>query len=251
MAEETVVGASETPVLESAPASVPAPAETAPVVAPSGDAAASAPAEAAVVAEPETQSPEAAAAEPAAETPATESPTAEEAAPVEAAEAPTYTAFTLPEGMAPDPERLSAFTELASKHALTQEVAQDLINLHTAELQRFAQDTQKALVDKQWDDFAKTRAGWRDDFAKQAGNRHDTILEDAKGAVALAIPNEDKRKAFWAAMEATGAGDHPDVINVFGTLGRKLRERAAPPNGLPPKTQPANPADRRYGTPRR
>lgn len=180
-------------------------------------------------------------------------PKPEDAPSAEAIEPPapepiTYEAFNYPEGITVDDEQLTPFVEALGKHGANQEFGQELIDLHTAQLQRYAEH----LHQRQIDTFAKTREGWRKDFEASAGNQRDTLLGDAKTAITAAMPDEKDRKALWDVLSFTGTGDHPLVIRAFANLGTKLRERSAPPASLP--TNPAStgrPADRRYGAAQR
>lgn len=188
--------------------------------------------EAAPVAEPEVKAPDAAEAKPEGE-----------AAPAEA-EPLKYEAFKLPEGFTAQPEQIESFTGLIGKYGVPQEAAQELMDLHAGALQKAAD----AMAQHQQDVFAETRRGWVQDFEKTAGNRRDTILNDAKFAITDTIKDAKEREALWNVLAFTGAGDNPAVINAMAKMGRRLRERSAPAQGLPARAQPNNPADRRYGS---
>lgn len=185
---------------------------------------------------------------------------AEEAKPVEAAEvalepaiepvvepileAPiTYDAFKLPDGLTPSDEILTPFTEILGQHKISQEDGQKLIDLHTSALN----DAVKAMDQRQRDVFEEMRAGWRKDFDKQAGNRRQTLVNDAKWLKSQILPDQKARDAFDEVMGYTGMGDHPAFINFMAATAKKLRERGAPANPTPPKGKPANPWDARYG----
>lgn len=173
-----------------------------------------------------------------------------EAAPIEpevAAEpvAPVYTDFSLPEGLSAAPEQVEAFTGVLGKYGLTQEAGQELMNLHATALKQAAD----AMAQRQQDVFVETRRGWVQQFDKGAGNRRDTILNDAKFAITSTITDAKERAALWQVLgDVTGAGDHPAVVNLLGKIGARLRERNAPPSPIPNNAaKSANPADRRYG----
>lgn len=172
-----------------------------------------------------------------------------EAAPAEPVEPvkPVYESFTLPEGFQAAPEQIEAFTGVLGKYALTQEAGQELMDLHASSLRAVGDQLQQ----HQQDVFAETRRGWVQDFDKSAGNRRDTILNDAKWAITELVPDEKARSALWNVLAFTGAGDNKAVIGAFASAAKRLRERAAPPPPLPPRKEPANPADKRYGAGRR
>ncbi len=160
-----------------------------------------------------------------------------------AAEAPlpTYEDFTFPEGIQAAPEQIEAATGLFGKHHLSQEAAQEFVDLHSATITKMQAD----MVQHQTDVFEETKRGWRTEFAKEHGVRRDTVAGYAKDAVTLAYPNAEDRQRVWAAFRATGAGDHPAVVNTLARLYEKLSERAAPLTPVPPRAN-VSPAQRRY-----
>lgn len=171
-----------------------------------------------------------------------------EAAPAETVEAvepikPVYETFNLPEGFQAAPEQTEAFTGLLGKYGLSQEAGQELMDLHATSLKAVGEQLQQ----HQQDVFSETRRSWVQAFDKSAGNRRDTILNDAKWAITELVPDEKARTALWSVLGFTGAGDHPAVINAFAASAKRLRERAAPPPPVPPRGQPQSAPDRRYG----
>lgn len=227
-----------------------APVVAAPVVA---EAAAPAPAEVVVAKAPDTpvEAPAADAAPvaPAAEAPQTDkpaepaeaAPAAEDAKPI----APIYTEFKMPEGLKADTAVITAYTNVLGKHNISQEAGQELIDFHANAMKQAVEQ----MGQQQQDIFAETRRGWIKDFDKQAGNRRDTILNDAKFAVAEVVKDKKDREAFWSVLNFTGAGDHPAVINAWAKVGKRLREREAPPPGLPNNgAKGGRPEDRRYAS---
>lgn len=183
--------------------------------------------------------------------PSDEAPQADKSAdkPVEAEAAaepppaPTYEAFKLPEGLSVPEERLTEFTTLLGKNGLSQEAGQELIDLHSSVIKA----TQEAMTQRQLDQFDETRAGWRREVDRRFGNRRDTVVNEAKWAIEQLFPVESERRNIWNVLGFTGAGDNPDMIDLLSRTAKRMRERTAPPQGLPARTQPTNPADRRYG----
>lgn len=198
-------------------------------------------------AEPVEAAPEEKVAEPAAEPAPVEAKPAEaqpEAAPLVVA--PVYEDFKLPEGLQAAPEQISSFHEVLGKHGLSQEAGQELMDLHASALQ----SAHEAMQQQQRDVFSETRQQWVKDFDKQAGNRRDTILNDAKFAIHNLVKDTKERAALHDVLAFTGAGDHPAVVNLLAKAGKKLREGVAPPPSLPNNgAKSGRPEDRRYGAP--
>lgn len=155
--------------------------------------------------------------------------------------APTYEDFTFPEGIQAAPEQIEAATGLFGKYGLSQEAGQEFIDLHSDTIKKMQAD----MLQHQTDAFEETKRGWRNEFAKEHGARRDTVAGDAKEAVAIAYPNAEDRARVWAAFRATGAGDHPAVVNTLAKLKAMLSERAAPLIPVPPRAN-MSPAARRY-----
>lgn len=191
-----------------------------------------------------TPAADAPAAEPAAETPAADAPAD---APVEGAveaAAPKQFEFTIPETVKADPATMSAYNNVLGKYSISQEAGQELLDFH-ANAMKTATDQ---MTQHQLDVWAETNSKWQEDFKKSAGNRYDTILNDAKFAFSDTIKDVKERKAVWAALEMTGAANHPTVINAMSKIGKRLREGSARSAGAPNTgAKTGNPADRRYG----
>ena len=216
--------AADTPI-EPAPA---AQAEPAPVP----DAAAAEPAPAGSVIE---------GAEAAAHEASTEGAQAEVPADAEPAALPVYEDWTIPEGVTMPPEQIEAYNGLIGKFGLPQEAGQEIMD-YGAQLIKQAHEQ---MAQQQVDAFESTRGDWRKEFDKQAGNRRNTILDDAKSAIRSAVPDEKARSELWNVLAFTGAGDHPAVINLLAAIGKRDRERGAPGPSI--NTQPnVSPAQRRY-----
>jgi len=226
MPSVAVSAAPPEPAVAAAPVDAPlaAPEVPATVEAPATEAAPETPAEVApeVVAEPAAEAP----------------PAVAEAEPV----APAYEAFKVPEGLTLPEERVAEYTAILGKHNLTQEAGQELIDLHASALGQM----QASLAQHQQDAFADTRRTWREDFYKSAGNRSDTMANDAKWAITKLVTDAAQRKELYTVLDNTGAGDHKAVIGLLARAARVMRERDAPPPGLTPKAPERTPAQRRY-----
>jgi hypothetical protein len=159
------------------------------------------------------------------------------------AEKPVYGEFKFPEGVTAPPEQIKAFTDLLGNvDVRTQEGAQALLDMHTQAMQ----DMAKTLQQQGQDAFQGVRRDWREDFYKRAGNRADTMANDAKWTIQELFPRTEDRKPFTDLLAATGAGDNFSMISALAKVARRLRERGAPGAAIPAKEQPMRAADRRY-----
>jgi len=94
--------------------------------------------------------------QPAPESPAPAEPTSDlsfEQAPVAEPVAPKYE-FQLPEGRAVEPAQMQAFTELAGKHMLPPETAQELLNQHLSIVDELGKQF-AADIEKRWDEHTE------------------------------------------------------------------------------------------------
>jgi hypothetical protein len=221
------------PIGESAPADAPTPIE--------------APGETAPPVEPEKP----AEPEPASELkPHTETPTLMELAgkeepPKTEGEAPpaaeptqprSYEPFTLPEGLALDPARVTeAATNLFAADNLPQERAQAYVDFHIAEMQRYA----AAQAQQHHDQFANMRADWVKQVLadpEMGGNGHQTAMTSiamARDLFVSAHPQTSEQyqremAEFNDFLRITGAGDHPAFNRLMLNVARKWQEPAAP-----------------------
>lgn len=227
--EPVVAAVPESPVVEAA---APAPAPEVPV-------------EVAPVAEP-TAAPEV----PVAEEPKVEVAAEPEAPKAEEPDVPTYGEFKMPEGIAAEPEQIKAFTDLLGNvDVRTQDGAQALLDLHTSSLKQFAETYAKDLQQKGQDAFQDMRRDWREDFYKRAGNRSDTMANDAKWAIQELFPKTEERKAFTDLLTVTGSGDNFAMVSALSRVARRLRERSAPATPLSAKPPTMDKAQRRYNRP--
>lgn len=170
---------------------------------------------------------------------------AQEAGTDPAAEAPkpVYEAFKLPDGVAPDNERMSAFTDLIGEARLTQEQGQKLVDLYSEEIARF----HERAAEEQHRVFDEARAAWREGVTKDpelGGNRLNTTLSAIKSLRDRFASDEAHLREFARVLDFTGAGDHPAVIRWFHNAAQGLKALYREP-GPVPASRPA-PALSRY-----
>ena len=154
-----------------------------------------------------------------------------------------YEAFTLPEGLKVDEERLGKFTELAGKAHIPQDVAQSLVSLHAEEMQRFAADVQKQADQHQRDVWRGLNDTWKADFRKDpemGGNRSETTLARAKAVIEEYGGNKDQVKELLAHTSNNGMGNYPGFIRLLNNIGEALNvfeDAEIPANPSAPKPQ--------------
>ena len=169
-------------------------------------------------------------------------------APAEAVvEAPTDPAawvydFKLPEGVEPAAEQISAYTDVLREHRIPPETGQKLLDLHTATIQRMAENT---LAD-QHKAFADVRRQWREEVKGDpeiGGSGYETALR-AIARARDAVVSESDRPAFDRFLRDTGAGDHPAFLRAMYRVANLLDEPPAP-HPMPRPSPTANPTQRR------
>lgn len=141
-----------------------------------------------------------------------------EPAPTTEAGAPAdYTAFTAPEGATLDPKSIESATAIFKELGLSQSQAQRLVDY------QLGRDTE--LSGKSAETYNQMRTDWR----KQV-ETHPTLggqkLDETKAEIGKAIASlPSKLQAdFKDAMNLTGAGDHPAVVEAFYTLAKQVNE---------------------------
>lgn len=149
-----------------------------------------------------------------------------------------YEPPALPEGLSFEAERIKALDDVISPLRVPAEARQQLVDLHVAEMQRYAEH----LAREQHRIFAETRKSWRDEVLADeqiGGAGHHTALASCMRMIDEFVP-QSQRKQFDEMLLATGAGDHPAMLRFLHNLGRKFDAPAAP-------IVPAGPAPDRGG----
>ena len=126
-----------------------------------------------------------------------------------------YEDFKFPEGVTPDGELLTKFHEIGKKHGFSQETAQALIDFHGEQLLKANSDLQKS-----WD---ATVEGWLAEAKADkdiGGAKYDENL--AHGKNALKAFNASPK--FMDMLNATGVGNHPEMIRFLSAVGRAVAD---------------------------
>lgn len=152
---------------------------------------------------------------------------AEEAAKAEPLKPEDYK-FELPENIAAEDPALKAFTEGAAELGISQEAAQALINKVAPQMQEAALEPYR-----QW---AQLQEKWLGEV-KADPEIGGSKLEGALATIASAFNTlgDNGGKDVRAALDMTGAGNHPAVIKFMHKVAVALTEAGAvtgsPPNG--------------------
>ena len=147
--------------------------------------------------------------------------------PPEQPEKPKYEPFKLPDGVTADEKRLDSFRDIASRHGLDQNSAQELLDMHLNAIQAYAAQAEQAAVQAKTDRIR----GWRQNSLGDeqiGGSGHHTAMMAAARMRDLLVPDA-RKEAFTAMLEETGIGDHPEFIRIFHNAARLFDEPAAPP----------------------
>lgn len=134
--------------------------------------------------------------------------------PADAVPADGKYALTMPEGVEVDAALLDALSPEFKAAGLTTKAAQKLAD-------EFIR-VQKERGEKQMADWAATTAGWVDDAKKDSeigGDKWDGSVRNARRAVeTYGTP------ALREYLDATGGGNHPELIRFMAKVGATVRE---------------------------
>jgi hypothetical protein len=168
------------------------------------------------------------------DTPA-EEPSTEAAVAPEKVVPDTYEAFTLPEGVALDPEIDAKLKETAKELGLTQEQAQKIADLGAQQSARWVGDlnAQVEATSQSWVDAAKADP-------EIGGNRLGDTLSASKLALDRFATPELKEL-----LETSRLGNHPEVIRLMAKVGRAISDDSFVPSG-DTRTTPKTLSERLY-----
>jgi hypothetical protein len=128
-----------------------------------------------------------------------------------------YADFNLPEGLSVDKTILDEATPIFKELNLPQEAAQKLVDIYTKQMSGTKDSAIKAVETQ--------RTEWRDAVKadKDIGAVLDSKVLPAIGRLKAQLPS-DVRDAFNAAMDFTGAGDHPGVVKALYKIAELVGE---------------------------
>lgn len=131
-----------------------------------------------------------------------------------------YADFKLPENVIVLPEVMEKAQATFKRMGLSQEDAQELINLNLENLQSMVQQGEQSAYSK----FEDTRAKWRETVQNDpkigGENLNASMAHVAQARKFFAGQGE---KELIQALEDTGAGDNPAVFNFFVAVGKAIQ----------------------------
>ncbi len=173
-----------------------------------------------------TQTPEASK-----EEPKEDEPKPEDKKPDAAGVPEKYADFKVPDGFKFDEKALTEATAAFKELGLSQEKAQKLVDT-------YAKNTQQAIEApyKQWADLQKE---WLGDIHDRFGSKAETVRTDISKAIDSALPPSLAR-AFRGALDLTGAGTNPDVVEALSIMFKPFVEGPSiKPGGISPEANKA------------
>ncbi len=126
----------------------------------------------------------------------------------------TYDDFVVPDGMEINSETLEETVSIFKEANLTQEIAQNLIELHSNQVKKEAEaqiESWKTTMNE-WKELSKNDKEF-------GGNAFNESLVTAKEAV-KAFGNEK----FSEMLETSGLANHPEMIRFLYTIGKLTKE---------------------------
>lgn len=149
-----------------------------------------------------------------------------------------YEDFTLPEGVAPNPETITQFTTLAKELELSQEQAQKLADIGAGIV--------KSNTEAQANVLREAVNGWREQSATDKEFGGDKFTENL--AVAKTALDTFGTPELKDLLVKSGLGNHPEILRAFYRAGKSISEDKVIPGGFG-STSTKSPADRLYGSP--
>lgn len=122
-----------------------------------------------------------------------------------------YTDFKLPEGVKLDAKVVESFTVIAKKHNLSQEAAQEMVDLQTS----YAASREKEIADG----YNKQREDWQAKSKELLGANPGESLGHAARALDRFGGTELRQL-----LNESGLGDHPLLTKAFIEIGKMIGE---------------------------
>ncbi len=142
-----------------------------------------------------------------------------------------YADFKVPDGFKFDPEALTEAQATFKELGLTQDQAQKLVDTYSKVGREAAEAPYKAWAD--------TQKEWLSDIADRFGSKSEAVRTDISKAIDSALPPSLAR-AFRGALDLTGAGSNPDVVEALSIMFKPFVEGGSlRPGGISPEANKA------------
>jgi len=138
-----------------------------------------------------------------------------------------YADFKLPEGLKFDDKALGEATKTFKELNLPQDAAQKLVDVYAKTVREATEAPYKAWADTQKD--------WLTDIQDRFGSKAEAVRTDISKAIDSVLPPSLAR-AFRGALDVTGAGSNPDVVEALSIMFKPFVEGGSTkPGGISPE----------------
>ena len=142
-----------------------------------------------------------------------------------------YADFKVPDGFKFDDKALSEAQATFKELGLTQDAAQKLIDTYAKVGREASEAPYKA--------WANTQKEWLSDINDRFGSKAELVRTDISKAIDSALP-PSLAKSFRSALDLTGAGSNPDVVEALSIMFKPFVEGGSlKPGGLSPEANKA------------
>lgn len=136
-----------------------------------------------------------------------------------------YEAFKLPDGLKLDDERVGKFTEVAGTAQVSQDVAQQLLDLHIAEVQRMGQEIADQATENQRKVWNTLNDTWKTDLRNDpdlGGNRLNTTLSRSKALIEEYGGTPEQVRDLIAHTSNNGMGNYPGFVRLLNNIAEAM-----------------------------
>src|SRR6266852_7132459 len=145
-----------------------------------------------------------------------------------------YTDFTLPEGFKFDDKALTEAQAVFKELNLPQAAAQKLVDTYAKQV--------ASATSAPYDLWANTQREWNTEILSRfGGEAGSNKLRGDINAVINRVLSPTLQKSFRAALDFTGAGSNPDMLEAFSIMLKPHMEGRPVPSGNPSSTANTNP----------
>src|SRR5229473_7950744 len=145
-----------------------------------------------------------------------------------------YTDFTVPEGFKFDTAALTEAQTVFKELNLSQASAQKLVDTYTKQI--------SAAANAPYDLWANTQREWNTEILSRFGGESGSnkLRGDINNVINRVLP-PTLQKSFRAALDFTGAGSNPDILEAFSIMLKPHMEGRPVPSGNPSTTANSDP----------